>query len=151
MCNTFQKAREFNINKLAAARMRARFVLESIDVYIEDGSSLCLYWAKEELYDLIDLLANSGFTVSDILSTANNVTDDMIEHAKAYPVDRLIEFTRGKAKAFCHEDANPSLIYLDKKGIAWCPVCNVYYRSIDVLIKRDGYLFVDAVRYLSRE
>ena len=77
------------------------------------------------------------------------ITDDMIERAKAYPVDRLVEFRNKKAAAWCHEDRHPSLCHMTRKNLAWCPVCNQYFDAIGVLMNRDGYSFIDAVKQLS--
>lgn len=79
----------------------------------------------------------------------NGITDEMITDARNYPVDKLVDFNRGKAIAFCHDDKNPSLVFLTRKKLAWCPVCDIYYNSVDVLVKRDGYNFKEAVKCLS--
>jgi DNA primase len=78
------------------------------------------------------------------------ITDEMIISARSYPVDRLIDFGRSKkAKAFCHEDKNPSMYHGTKINKAMCPVCNKAFDSIAILMKRDMMSFKDAVKQLS--
>lgn len=76
------------------------------------------------------------------------ITDEMVEEARRYPVDRLVSFSRGKAVAWCHPDKNPSLTYMTRTGKAWCPVCGRYFNAVDILMDRDGYTFKDAVKEL---
>lgn len=77
------------------------------------------------------------------------ITDDDIESARRYPVDKLIDFSRGKAKAFCHEDKNPSMFHGTKFNLAICPVCDKKFDSIAILMQRDGVAFKDAVNQLA--
>ena len=64
-------------------------------------------------------------------------------------ITEVVEFVRGKAIAFCHDDKRPSL-YLGNKGDgrAVCPVCNQVFSALDVLIKRDNLSFKEAVMRL---
>lgn len=79
----------------------------------------------------------------------SEIDDAMIESARRVPVDRIVEFKRRKATAWCHMDKNPSLVLLDRLGIAWCPVCDKKFDAIGVLMTRDGMDFKDAVKELS--
>jgi len=78
----------------------------------------------------------------------NEITDEMIQIARDYPIESLIEFVNGKAIAFCHADKNPSLTLDRKRGKAHCFVCDKDYNALDVLIERDNMSFVDAVKQL---
>ena len=42
------------------------------------------------------------------------ITQEMIQRAKDYPIDGLIEFVRGSAIAWCHDDKTPSLRHFKK-------------------------------------
>ena len=149
MCNTFQMANKMEVNKLAAARMRARYLLDRVDTYLDDGGDLALHWAREELDECISLFTSAAYTFkSDNETTKSWITDEMIEQARSYPIDKLIEFIRGKAKAFCHEDKNPSAYFATRKNRLNCPVCDRSFSPIDVLIHRDGYVWKDAVQHL---
>jgi len=80
----------------------------------------------------------------------NTITDEMIQAARDFPVDRLIEFDRtGKAIAFCHADNHPSLSWHKSKNRVTCFPCAKSYNGIDILMKRDGCSFRDAVRQLA--
>lgn len=81
--------------------------------------------------------------------TPGGITDEMVQAARHYPVARLIDFQRGKSRAWCHEDQNPSLFLAPRINKAVCPVCAKYFSSIDVLMGRDGLSFPEAVRRLA--
>lgn len=80
---------------------------------------------------------------------SREITDDQIATARAYPIDRLIKFTRGKATAPCHEDRNPSMYHGTRKNVAVCPVCDKKWGPIDWLMEIEGKTFVEAVRELA--
>lgn len=81
--------------------------------------------------------------------TNNQITDDMIEQARNADVLTVIELgAGGKVKAWCHEDKRPSLYYGNRSKRMICPVCSKNFTALDVLIERDGYSFIDAVRSL---
>jgi len=146
---TFRKAKEFEINKLAASRMRKRFLTPYLGALILDGSPVALHFAKEILDEIAYLTKNEGGEFS-VPQQTNQITDAMIEAARAVPVTAVIQFDRfGKAFAWCHDDKRPSLTFMSKKGIAWCGSCNRYFSALDTLIDRDQMSFVDAVKYLA--
>jgi DNA primase len=73
----------------------------------------------------------------------------MIAAAKETPVTNLIEFDRnGKALAFCHDDKTPSLSYNKKANRAHCFPCGKSFNAIDILMVRDNYSFINAVKEL---
>lgn len=78
----------------------------------------------------------------------DEITDDMIERARRYPVEMLVEFKRGKTRAWCHDDRNPSAFHGTRTNTVQCPVCGQSFDSIAVLMQRDGLPFADAVRQL---
>ena len=77
------------------------------------------------------------------------ITESDIDAARSTPVTAVIEFTKGRAKAWCHDDRNPSLYYATRTNKAVCPVCDRYFDAIGVLMERDGLSFVDAVKVLA--
>ena len=77
------------------------------------------------------------------------ITDGDVDTARAYPVDQLVKFTHGKATAFCHNDKSPSMFHGFRLNLAVCPVCDRRFNSIDILVHRDGYSFIDAVKHLA--
>lgn len=81
---------------------------------------------------------------------AGSITNDMVVRAKEYPIEQLVEFDKGKAKAWCHQDKSPSLSWHRKANRAHCFPCNKSFNPIDVLMDRDGMSFPEAVRFLCR-
>jgi hypothetical protein len=79
----------------------------------------------------------------------DSITDDDIDRARHHPITNLIEFKRGKATAFCHEDNNPSMFHATRLNLAICPVYDKRFNSIDVLMDRDAMTFKNAVSYLA--
>jgi hypothetical protein len=145
---TFQKAKDLDVNRLAAARVRYRFLDEVVSDCLEDGSDIALFWAVEALEEMCWLIPRSLYEV--VPTEASGVTDEMIEQANNHPVENLVKISKGKATAWCHDDKRPSL-YKGTKGANafFCPVCNKGFGPIQILMSRDGYSFVDAVRQLS--
>jgi hypothetical protein len=77
------------------------------------------------------------------------ITEEMIERARNYPVDRLIEFTRGKALCFNHQEKTPSLNHDKARNRAKCfGSCGRSWDAIDIVRVRDGLSFRDAVKQL---
>ncbi len=80
---------------------------------------------------------------------SSGITEDDIQRARDYPVTQLVEFNAmGKALAWCHEDKSPSLSYWAKGNNCRCFVCDVSYDSIKILMDRDNYSFIEAVKKL---
>jgi hypothetical protein len=87
--------------------------------------------------------------VTNILKpNSSAVTDAMIETAMQYPVENLIDFRRGKAVCFSHDDTNPSMFHATRTNQAACMICDKYYNPIKVLMIRDGMSFITAVKAL---
>lgn len=75
------------------------------------------------------------------------ITEDMIEKAKAYPLEQLIEINRqGFTRCFGHNDKKPSAY--GRKNFLWCFVCNKGWDTIQILVERDGLTFRQAVLQL---
>lgn len=77
------------------------------------------------------------------------ITEAQIIAARAFPIERLIDFRNGEALAWCHDDTNPSLTWDRKHNRAHCFVCDESFNSIDTLMRRDGMNFTDAVKMLA--
>ena len=80
---------------------------------------------------------------------SRQITDEQIAIARAYPIDKLIKFTRGKATAPCHDDRNPSMYHGTIKNVAVCPVCDKKWGPLDWLIEIEGKTFIEAVKELA--
>lgn len=79
----------------------------------------------------------------------DRITPEMIERARAYPFEQLIEFNRaGFAPCPWHEEKSPSLHYNRKNNTVHCFGCHKTVDTIDWMIEREGVRFPDAVRRL---
>lgn len=91
----------------------------------------------------------------------DSITPDMIDQAKAIPIENLYSFEKikrfgGRIKAICpfHGEKTPSfVIYLKGSGSAsentfHCFGCGVGRDAIDFIVKLNGLTFIQAVRYL---
>ena len=152
-------ADEMEINRLAAARMRTRRILEQIDKAEDLRDSAIVnnnLWLEDEVGTLINkyfdeiiyLYKHLDKPVEKKDSTYTSITDYDIEQANNFPIDHLILFVNGKAYAWCHDDKTPSLVHWKKENRARCFVCDKTYRPIDVLMERDSLSFVQAVKRL---
>lgn len=142
----FTNAAKFEVHRLAAARIRIRYLKEAIEVYSSYNDPLIDLWAWEAFEEIIWLLDKSSVVISKY---SNSVTPDDIERAKEYPIGQLVPSAQNfRTKAWCHDDKNPSLHVNIKKNKCFCNVCCKAFNPIDVLISRDSMKFYDAVRWL---
>ena len=144
--HTFMKAKEFDKNRLAAARIRIRYLDDQATECLEDGSPVALFWACEALEEICYLHKHAHYEINPV--KGERLTDEMIDRANQYPIESLVEFRNGKAYAFCHEDKSPSLNHWKAKNRCRCFACGKTFRPVDILMERDGMSFKDAVRRL---
>jgi hypothetical protein len=140
---TFYFAKKCGINKLAAGRMRIRYLLEQID---EESCCWFTQEANEKMMDEVLYIIKNMWR--DFEPKKNDITDEDIESARNYPIENLIAFRNGKSAAWCHTDKQPSLTHWKKANKARCFPCDKTYDPISVLMERDGYNFIDAVKAL---
>jgi len=82
---------------------------------------------------------------------SGTITPEMIEQARASPIERLVEFDRsGKSFAWCHDDRQPSLSWHRASNRATCFPCGRSFNPIDILTSRDGFSFQAAVKHLNQ-
>lgn len=142
---------KMDMDPIEALRSRYRFLRQRLIEAKKDYMRLqeidpYFWWWVDAAVDVQRLVAFAKrYSVKPI---GNKITDDMIEQAKEYPVTGLVEFVRGKALAFCHDDHSPSAYHGSRVNRLMCPVCDKSFSSIDILIHRDGMSFPDAVRFL---
>ena len=153
-------AKELGMDASFACNARRRYLMRELELYEAE-----YYFYRDFDDSLVDgwfcALQNVAImkniikirrelrAIKKVTVTKQEITDDMIEMARAYPVSRLIEFSHGKAKAWCHEDKNPSMYHATRGNFACCPVCDKKFDSIAVLMDRDGMTFKAAVTQLS--
>lgn len=159
------KADEFGIPFKSAAWSRCRYLQDRLRWHAQDLQIFDDFLNSEDEWDypaiLLEMRIKAFNAVSaerelQILTKLVNglehkgkITEEQIEQAKTTPVTNVIEFHRGKATAWCHEDRNPSLYHGTRKNVAVCPVCDKKFNAVDVLMDRDGLTFVEAVLQLA--
>lgn len=152
-------AKEMDVDRTYAISCRERFLtaeklrlLDEIDDPMNEDcfDAVDAYFTVQDVLEKIGAVKKVDTEMREIyrLREDQQITDEMIERSRQYPVNQLIEFHRGKAKAWCHEDRNPSMYYGNRKNVAVCPVCDKKFGPIDILMQRDGYSFKDAVKAL---
>jgi hypothetical protein len=155
-----QKSGEMDIAKQTVFMSRQRYLTEELErVELEMAWYDDFEGAVDSEYFALRQYAFLGAARAKILlelcrikkamtTKQDEITEDIIAAAKSHPMTSIIEFTRGKAKAFCHEDNNPSMYHATRLNLAICPVCDKRFDTIAVLMERDGMSFQDAVRAL---
>lgn len=113
--------------------------------YEIDGPLEALMQKQVRLRSLHNLYYNKSKAVG-------GVTPEMIDQAKAVPLDSLMEFNRaGKALCPFHEEQTPSFSYNREHNYAYCfGACARAYDGIDLVRLSEGLGFVEAVRYLNK-
>lgn len=145
-------AAEMEISLNQAVGARRAYLWKELDFWLDvevepvNWDVICKPMIWKLLDNLIKLQAELYWKTKP--ARKNEVTAEMKDRAKAYPITSLIEFHKGKALAFCHVDKTPSLSYFAKKNIATCFVCNKRFDAIGVLVERDGMSYHDAIRAL---
>ena len=152
-----QKSKEtadiFGISFSGAAKIRIRYLIDICgqwDEFIGGNTNGMPALTLQEAFTDIDRLKRYQHRLEHGQSVKQAITDEMVQRAREYPIEQLIDFQRnGVAPAFCHPDKNPSLSWDRKRNRARCFVCDMGFDSIGVLMKRDSYSFVDAVKYFA--
>lgn len=145
-----KQAKEFDISIQSAVRMRIRYLLEVIDawdIYIDGQNNIMPPLTAIDALDEIIAFRNQELRQKKG-SNLKDITDEMIQSAREYPIDQVIEFSKGWAVAFCHKDTKPSLSWNKKNNTAHCFPCCRSFNSLDVLIERDNKSFIEAVKEL---
>jgi len=158
-------AEEFGISFKAAAWSRCRYLQTRLKFHREDVQLFEEFLSSEDEWEYPEVLLHKRIESFNAVSAERElqvltklvdgfehkcrITDEQIELAKATPITNVIEFKRGKATAWCHEDRNPSMYHGTRKNVAVCPVCDRKFNAVDVLMDRDGLTFVEAVVQLA--
>lgn len=144
--------------RLEEIKMDVAMLLAEADEADDVNSEVYAIWAVDLISER-DIIRKDWYRANDIANPKPQtrdrkevITDDMIWRAKnEVPIESVIEFNReGKALAFCHGDTKPSLSWDRKRNRAHCFVCPQDFNPVDVLMKRDNFTFVEAVKYLNR-
>lgn len=110
-----------------------------------DCVELRIIWGESVLAHFKNIRKQWG-KMMVIKNDKKTITQDMIQAAKDYPFEELIELKRGYACCPFHEEKNPS--FRVKNNKAWCYGCNEGWDTIAFVMKKDGLSFQEAVRRL---
>lgn len=149
--NHKKTAEEFGISVAASIKMRIRYLdglLRMWDIYEEFNTDTIPEMTRDMIEREMGRLNSQLEQIYSQQPTINAITEEMIEQARAYPIENLLEFKNGKALAFCHEDNSPSLSLWKGHNLARCFPCGKTFNSIDILMDRDNLSFREAVKTL---
>jgi len=80
----------------------------------------------------------------------NNIDDTMIEKAKQFPFQELVQFNqRGFAKCPFHDEKTGSFHLMTPENRAHCFSCGKSWDTIQFIMDRDKVNFIDAVKKLN--
>lgn len=148
-----QTADDFSISFESAVKMRVRYLYSILDQWDDYISELTNHVPAISFGDAVHELSAINryctFLKKGGVKHKDSITDEMIQIARDYPIENLIEFNRGVAVAFCHDDRRPSLSWNKKTNRAHCFPCGKSFDTIQLLIDRDGMTFVEAVKRLN--
>lgn len=158
-----EKAREVGLNEMDGIRLRMsalreqiaiqRAYIEQMEIELEEGNELTRCFLQHTINRAKEKISRMQREHSMIVipnHMIKGITDDDIEKAKQYPIEKLIESRKGnRCIAFCHDSDSYSMGINTKSNRLHCFVCNKSFNPIDVLVMRDGYTFIEAVRRLS--
>lgn len=146
-----QTAAEFGIKLETAFAMRIRYLQSLLDLW-------CKY--IDEQIDIMpesDMMTITGELISireyqDRLKKGikqNEITEEMIQVARDYPIENLIELDKGKILCFVHSEKTPSMQLHKVRNRLHCFGCGADIDSIAIMMQRDGMTFPEAVRFLN--
>ncbi len=80
-----------------------------------------------------------------------SITDEMVEHVRAYPIEELLPNPVKHNKTSCpfHDDQNPSMGI--KNNYAHCFACNKTWDTIALVRELHSLNFVESVKYLNEQ
>lgn len=145
--DTFHMASLFDISREDAVACRIRYLRKDIRLYNKYKSPITIWWKGEAQVEIEKLQLRLAELAEE--NNTNEITNSMISYARNVDITKVVDFSRGKALAFCHMDKNPSLNHYKEKNRAHCFTCGKSFDTIAVLMERDGFTFPEAVRYLN--
>lgn len=127
--------------------LRTRIHLGSVSEVRDDMSERQSLWRSVFFHEAyIDL------NTQPVYEKSKRVYDDntnKIQHAKNYPITRLLNFKQNKTLCIWHKEDSPSLHYYPKTNTVHCFGCSHHGDAIDVIRQLTGCSFVEALNKLS--
>ena len=121
--------------------------MDNRDRAIEKGQFESVVYLTGRIQDLVKVLVKfQNENYFRRLNVGDDITREMVQRAKNYPFENLIELKRGMASCPFHEDKKPSFSVKDNRG--HCFSCHWSGDTIAFLMKKDGLSFREAVKAL---
>ena len=147
---TLTAAANFDISADSAVRMRTRYLQSLLAQWVAYIDEKVNQIPESDVIAIInEMISLRRYHDNKKTNIKPVITDEMIEAARNYPIEQVVEFHKGVAIAFCHEDKKPSLTWHRAKNKATCFPCGKSFNALDVLIERDKMQFIDAVKQLA--
>lgn len=124
------------------------------DIYknIEDEFAIWFYeevvktWKGEKLNQMDNEIKKLQWLLNPDGKKSNRITESMIQKAKEYPFENLIESKRKFALCPFHNEKNPS--FYIKNNWGYCFSCGWHGDVIKFLMERDELNFQEAIKHL---
>ncbi len=132
--------------------VRAWSLMEAYERYLRRDLITERFLIGEELeaclLDITKLQRNIHFLKQPpVPGGRDRITQEMIDRARAYPFERLYTFKRNMACCPFHDDRTPSMSLKNNRARCW-GACNASWDPIAFVMKKEGFDFARAVRYL---
>lgn len=146
-------AEEFGISIKSAIEMRLRYLVNLAgqwDDYIYEKTNDIPELNLPKIFKEIDVLRRFDQRLSRGETLKQDVTDEMIEAAKAVPMDTLFDFSRGRTKCPFHGSKDNDLSWHKASNTVRCfGACGKSWDTIAVIMETQSMDFLAAVKYLA--
>lgn len=146
-------AADFDIPVKYALNMRIRYLQSLLSRWIAYIDEQTAEMPESDMIAIIDELRRirKYQAFAHCKPMAGTITDDMVQRAKEYPIEQLFDFSRStRIPCPFHNSKGPDLSWHKKSNTVHCfGSCGQTWGPINVLMSRDLYTFVDAVKHLA--
>jgi hypothetical protein len=104
-------------------------------------------WKGEDLNKLDKEVSKLEWLLNPNKETIDKITEVMIERAKQFPFQNLIEIKRNFTTCPFHSDRKPS--FYIKNNWGYCFGCGWHGDTIKFLMEKEGLTFREAIKYLT--
>ena len=149
---TLTAAADFNISPDSVIKMRTRYLQSLLAQWVAYIDEKINEIPESDVMAIINEL-NSYKRYSDNKKTGYkpDITEDMIQQARDYPIEALFDFSRG-SRIPCpfHNSKGPDLSLHAKSNTVRCfGSCGKSWNSISAAMELDGVTFKQAVKRLA--
>lgn len=134
-------------SELFERKTRYRLSFERDRPYIE--RAVIAYPISEIKKEMASIEREISFIVKGSQGKISGTTPAMIEQAREYPLDSLIQVKRSMARCPFHDDHRPSMGI--KHNRFHCFACGARGDVIEFIMRKDNLSFLEAVRRLAMQ